>query len=197
MTEEKKPEPIVLVALGDPESKPLLYACGSCGSIHSPTIYLAKKEVQHATALEAAVNCYNCRTHNVCQYCGEQCDKGWTACDPCRLAKKLEAAVEVPDNGGPYFGFDDDQIYFGIDEARDAGHEWVHPCTETYPHIDPDDILENLTSDMFEDASVDDLDGVNEFYAAVEKFNDAQKAVTYWADEKRKIKVPAYAEQPA
>lgn len=182
-------EPLVLVALDDPEQKPLLYACRTCGSVHSPAIYLASTEAQHATAKEAARDCYNCKTHNNCSYCGVEVSKGWLACRDCRISKKIEAAVEVEDDGGPYFGFDDDQMFHEMEEARNAGHEWVCPTTTTYPRLDADSIFENLTEEMFDDASPDDLNGTVELEVAIKAFNEVQTAATYWADEKRKIRV--------
>lgn len=184
-------EPKVLIFEDDPERKPRLYACPTCGSVHSPAIYLAREEVQHATAREAARDCYTCKTHNTCSYCGKDCDKGYTACHDCRYARKLEAAVEVADDGGPYCQFDSDTYYTSMEEAQDAGLAWVSPCTVTYPRIDPDSILESLLDEMHEDASVDDMDGVDEFYAAVKAFNDAQKCQSWFGDDKRKIRVPA------
>jgi hypothetical protein len=183
--------PLVLVAADDPDKKPLLYACRTCGSIHSPAIYMAKSEVQHAMAMEAARDCYSCRTHNACQYCGEQCSKGWTACEPCRYQRKLDAAVEVPDDGGPYCAFDGDTYYTELEQAADDGCEWVSPCHITYPKINADDVLDNLLSDMHEDASADDLEGADAFIAAVKAFNEAQKQQSWFGDNKRKICVPA------
>jgi hypothetical protein len=181
----------VLVFADDPERKPRLYACPTCGSVHSPAIYLAREEVQHATAKEAARDCYTCKTHSTCQYCGEQCDKGWTACEPCRYQRKLDAAVEVPDDGGPYCAFDGDTYFTEMEEAQDADLEWVSPCQITYPRIDADSVLENLLDDMHEDASTDDMADVDAFYAAVKAFNDAQTQQSWFGDVKRKIKVPA------
>ncbi|AIT81649.1 hypothetical protein [Novosphingobium pentaromativorans] len=183
-------EPIILVDANDPDKKPLLYACGKCGSVHSPEIYLARKEVRHATALEAARDCYNCKTHSNCRHCGVECGKGWTACDKCRLEREIERATEVPNDGGPYFGFGDQQMYHEMDDARDAGHEWVCPTNKQYPRIEAWRVFENLTEDMFEDASEDDLNGTAELTAAIEAFNEAQTTCTYWADLTRKIKVP-------
>lgn len=184
-------EPIILVNAADPERKPLLYACGKCGSVHSPSIYLAHEEVKHATALEAARDCYNCKTHNTCNYCSAECPKGWTACDTCRCQRKLDAAVEVPDDGGPYCAFDGDIYFTEMEQATDAGLEWVSPCEITYPKIDAISVLENLLDEMHEDASVDDMDGVDEFFAAVEAFNKAQRTQSWFGDVKRKIRVPA------
>jgi len=184
------PEVIVLVAKDDPACKPLLYACGKCGSVHSPSIYLARKEVQHETARKAAEDCYSCRTHNECDTCGCETPKGWLRCNDCRYRVRLDAAEEVPDNGGPYCAFDGDTYYQDLEEAADAGLEWVSPCHITYPRIDADSVLDNLLSDMFEDASIDDLDAVEPFIAAVKAFNDAQRCQTWFGDSKRKIRVP-------
>jgi hypothetical protein len=183
------PSAIVLVRADDPEKKPLLYACPKCGFAHSPNIYACRDELAHQTAREAAENCYSCREHNDCKYCGEQCPKNWLACEPCRLAKKLEAAQEVPDDGGPYCAFDGDTYYTELEDARDDGCEWVSPCHVTYPKIDGDSVLDVLMDDMHEDASVDDLDAVEPFLAAVTAFNEAQKCQSWFGDDKRKINV--------
>jgi hypothetical protein len=185
-----KPSVIVLVRADDPDSKPQLYACGKCGTVHSPRIYLARDEVAHETARKAAEDCYDCRTHNECSYCGADCPKGWTACEPCRFARKLEVAVEVPDDGGPYCAFGGDTYYTEIEAAADDGLEWVSPCHVTYPKIDGEGVLESLLDDMREDASVDDLDGVEPFLAAVRAFNEAQQCQSWFGDDKRKIRIP-------
>ena len=148
---------IVLVRADDPQQKPLLYACPKCGSVHSPRIYACRDELAHETARAAAEDCYTCKTHNICRDCGAECPKGWLACDQCRFARKLESAIEVPDDGGPYCDFGGDTFYTDITEASDAGIEWVSPCEVTYPRISADNVLENLLDDMHEDASVDDL----------------------------------------
>ncbi len=185
-------EPIVLVALGDPENEPLLYACGKCGSVHSPNIYAARGEVAHDAAKAAAADCYNCKTSNICA-CGAECPKYWTACEDCRNAKKLAAAVEVPDDGGPYCAFGGDTYYHELEEAAADGLEWVSPCHITYPRINAESVLENLLDEMHEDASVDDLDATDAFFAAVKAFNDAQRTRSWFGDDTRKIRVPASA----
>lgn len=183
--------PRVLVFIDDPEQKPRLYVCPTCGSTHSPKTYMARDDVAHEAARQAAVDCYTCKTHSTCQYCGEKCGKVWTACDPCRFQRRLDAAVEVPDEGGPYCAFDGDTYYTDLREAQDADLEWVSPCIITYPRIDADSVLENLLDDMHEDASVDDMCGVEAFEAAVKAFNDAQRTQSWFGDVKRKIRVPA------
>lgn len=180
---------IVLVRADDPNKKPLLYACPKCGAVNSPAIYMAKSEIAHDTARKAAEDCYNCKTHNNCNYCGAECPKGWTACEPCRFQRKLDAATEVDDDGGPYCRFDGDTYYSEMEEARDDGCEWVSPCHVTYPRIDAVDVLDSLLSDMHEDASIDDLDAVDPFIEAVKAFNEAQTCQSWFGDSKRKINV--------
>ena len=143
------------------------------------------------TTWKAAEDCYNCKTHGTCDTCGGETAKGWTRCGDCRFAARLEKAEEVPDDGGPYCEFLGDTYYMSMEEAQDAGVEWVSPCCTVYPRLDADSILELATEEMFEDASVDDLDGVEAFYAAVKAFNDAQRTPTFFGDDKRKIRVPA------
>lgn len=186
-------EPLILVSAADPNKTPLLYACAGCGSVHSPAIYLATKERAHEAAMEAARDCYNCKTHNICKHCGAQCSKGSLACAPCWFQHRLDAATEIPDDGGPYCAFDGDTYFTEMEEATDEGLEWVSPCEITYPQIDGESVLESLLDDMHEDASVDDLDGVDAFLAAVKVFNDAQRCRSWWGDVKRKIRVPASA----
>ena len=182
-------EPIVLVAKGDPNNNPLLYACARCGAIHSPNIYLASKEVKHETAYKAAQDCYTCKTHYNCDTCGCETPKGWTRCESCRFDRVFNAAEEIADNGGPYCAFDGDIYYHDLEEAHDDGCEWVSPCHIEYPRLDSDSILEGLLEDMHEEASTDDLEGVDEFVAAVKAFNDAQRCQSWWGDNKRKINV--------
>jgi hypothetical protein len=183
-------EPIILVRADDPEAKPVLYACGKCGKVHSPRIYACGDALAHETARKAAEDCYDCREHNECSTCGAECPKGWTACEDCRRTKRFNEAVEVDDDGGPYFEFDGDRMYNELADAAEDGVEWVTPSTETYPRLSADNILENLLDDMHEDASVDDLDATKVFRAAVDAFNEAQTTRTFWADMKRRIRVP-------
>lgn len=114
--------PIVLVRFDDPDKKPLLYACGKCGQIHSPRIYACNDALAHETARRAAEDCYTCRTHNTCQHCGDQCEKGWLACDKCKRSKRFENSKEVPLDGvEECFGFGKmPNAFADIDDAIDA-----------------------------------------------------------------------------
>lgn len=178
-------EPMVLIALDDPEQKPKLFACRTCGNAYSV------KNVGVQNARDMAINCKDCHPKPyTCDMCGCGTPEYWTRCYQCRYEAKLAAAVEVPDDGGPYCAFNGDTYYHELEEAEDAGLDWVSPCTVTYPRIDADSVLENLLDDMFEDASTDDLDATEPFYEAVDAFNKAQTTRSYFGDDKRKIRVP-------
>ncbi|CEG08757.1 hypothetical protein BN961_02175 [Afipia felis] len=179
-------EPIVLIKADDPERKPQLYACAKCGSVHSPRIYICTDELAHKTARDAAENCYNCRTHNTCQHCGEPCDKHWLACEKCRRKKKLEEAEKVSLDGVDYcFGFDSGDFYSSPEEAADAGEDWVHLAKFRPFEIDIDRLEEHTLDDHHEDACHTDLVGWDELAAAIEKFNKAQTQGSYDEDSKR------------
>ena len=124
MNEGSKPSPapIVLARVDDLEKKPLLYACGKCGQIHSPRIYACNDTLAHEAARRAAEDCYTCRTHNTCQHCGAQCEKGWLACDKCRRSSRFEKAKEVPLDGvEECFGFDGGEFYRSPQDAAEDG----------------------------------------------------------------------------
>lgn len=176
---------IELVRRDDPAGKALLYACPKCGALNSPGIYLAREEVAHQTAREAAENCYSCREHNTCTDCGEQCSKHYTKCDKCRktsaFAKAEKIDVATVDH---CFGYGGD-FYCEVEEAEKAGEPWVFASTFTPYQIDPNSVLENVLDNHHEDASVDDLNGVRALVDAIQAFNEAQTSGTYFEDRKR------------
>lgn len=176
---------IVLVAKGDPEQKPQLYACPKCGGVHSPRIYLAREEVAHQAAREAAENCYSCREHNICSRCGAQTEKFSTMCNPCRREKAFEKAEKIdPATLTVCFGWDGD-IYNSAEEAQEANEPWVFAAEFVPFQLSADSIIESMLSDHHEDASLDDLEGVSELKAAIKAFNEAQTGGSYFEDRKR------------
>lgn len=183
-------EPIVLVKLGDATQKPQLFACSKCGHVYSHRIYACKEELAIETARKAAEDCYNCRTHNTCQHCGEQCSKGWTACDKCRRKKRFEQATQVPLDGVEHcFGFDSGDFYQSPEDAADDGEDWVFLSTFRPFVCDGERVEEGILDDHHDDASVDDLIGRDKLWAAIEEFNKAQTSGSYDQDMRRIAKV--------
>jgi len=178
--------PIVLVRADDAAKKPLLYACGKCGQIQSPRIYVCTDEVAHETARKAAEDCYNCRTHNICKECGDQCEKGWLACDKCRRKKKFEETQKVSLDGvEECFGFDSGNFYHSPEDAADDGEDWVYLTKFRSFSIDLERLEESILDDHHEDASASDLIGWSELWDTIEKFNKAQTSGSFDEDRSR------------
>lgn len=176
---------VELVRRDNPTGKTLLYACSKCGALNSPGIYLAKEEVAHQAAREAAESCYSCREHNTCSDCGDQCSKHFTKCDKCRKASAFAKAEKVDAASIGYcFGYDG-TFYQSVEGAEEAGEPWVFDSTFTPYRVDPDSVLENALADHHEDASVDDLNGVKDLVAAINTFNEAQNSGSYFEDRSR------------
>lgn len=182
--------PIVLVRFDDPDKKPLLYACGKCGQIHSPRIYACNDALAHETARRAAEDCYTCRTHNTCQHCGDQCEKGWLACDKCKRSKRFENSKEVPLDGvEECFGFDGGDFYRSPQDAAEDGEDWVYLCTFRHYSIDLERLEQDILDDHHEDASVHELKAFDALIAAVKFFNEAQTGGSFDEDRTRRARV--------
>lgn len=188
---------LILVAKGDAEQKPRLYACPKCGSCHSPNIYACSYDRAHEAAYQAAATCYNCREHNICSECGVQTSKHRTKCDECHKANVFSKAEKIDVSGLEHcFGWDG-TFYHDVEEAEAAGEPWVFASTFTPFRVDPDNVIENILDDHHEDASTDDLNGVRELAASIVAFNDAQTGGSYFEDRTRIALLPARSRQEA
>ncbi|KZK99182.1 hypothetical protein [Pseudovibrio sp. Ad26] len=177
--------------------KTVLYACGACGLLHSPTIYACDSEKAHATAHRFAEDC--CKP-KVCE-CGVELGKShYTACEKCRERKRLEAAqvvkaedyhgvVQSETNSGDWGeGYFSDlgeisEHCHGHDETEPA---YVFTCTEKLLQIDPESILLNAADDMHEDAH-DQIEAADELFAFIKEWNTKQHCKTYYPNWKQVI----------
>lgn len=168
-------------------------ACGICGKL--------------ALSKEVSEKCCTCLE------CGKPLsseDRKVTAClyhRPCereRNAKidryRLEKAEILDDYSGPvYFegltGSYGDGYFEDVDELAETLNdesdleypEFAHTCVKNGIYLDIGSVLENLTSDMFEDA-MESLSGVDELNAAVAAFNKANSDFSSWeVDYKHKV----------
>jgi hypothetical protein len=86
-----------------------------------------------------------------------------------------------------------DELAEDLDDEEDQSDrpEFAFCCESTSVSIDADQILENATEEMYDDA-YDDLEGVEDFRKAVAAFNKANESVvSYYEDTKHKVAVPA------
>lgn len=180
------PDAIVLVKADDPTKKPQLFACPKCGRCQSPRIYACTDEMALQVAREAAENCYECREHNICQHCGEPCEKYYTACRKCRRQKRLDKAEKIPASEvGECFAFDGDGFYHSVKDALEAGETIVHPADFRHFSIEPECLVEMILEGHHEDASRSDLVGLDDLLDAIERFNKAQTSGSFDPDYSR------------
>lgn len=94
--------------------------------------------------------------------------------------------------GDSYFSDVDELAEWLDDQDEDFKRpEFVH-CCEVIPFkgLDTANVIENLTDDMFEDAS-DQLNGEVELDTAIREFNKANEGlISFYVDHKRKVRVP-------
>ena len=133
-----------------------------------------------------------CHGERVCA-CGKKVTQGHyrRQCDECytadwkekerqKEAGRFEAATKIPesDYAGSHI-FHNDHYYESVEEAIDGyiegqEPEYVWACkAKRLPLIDLGDVTCNLLDNMWEDAEIDDLYGVEELDAALKAFNEA------------------------
>lgn len=177
--------------------------CGKCGS---PARGRTNFDVS-----ERCCTCWECSGELTTEE--RQCGHYHKACDKKRRAiiemKRLEKATLVEDYDGPVYcegvpgGSYGDGYFADVQELADmlddgdvdesiVREEFAYCCTSSpVAGLDVDSILESATEESFEDA-IDHLVGVDELRAAVEAFNEANKAVLSWdSDYSRKVRIPA------
>jgi hypothetical protein len=94
--------------------------------------------------------------------------------------------------------YDNDKFYTEIEDAIDPylpgqEPEYVWACTDVgVPRATTESLYENLIENMWEDADVSDLNGVEELEAAMTAFNEANKGIhVYQTDYTTAILVPS------
>jgi hypothetical protein len=115
-----------------------------------------------------------------------------------RYAKAKKITADEYDDG---FVFSGDRFFSSLDEALDYFEdeefrpEYVWACKNIgLPKADIESVIERLIDNMWEDASADDLKGVDELQAAIDKFNEENKSVGVWnVDYSTAITIPPAA----
>jgi hypothetical protein len=187
-----------------------IWFCGKCRILYHEKMLPVNKDL---TVQEAAERCCKPR---ICS-CGKTIDDGkygsggWTICEDCRQKKqeeKEQAAWDKAELVEKYPGYEgmfydgDDRYYSTVEEALDdlmteddSPPEFLFMTKPAHPmKIDIEWLYEHIS----ENAEIDDFDcrehmvGMDEFEAAVEKFNEANKAVVigWYPDYSRKVRGP-------
>ena len=118
--------------------------------------------------------------------------------------ERFEKAEKIKESdwGGPVYsesiGYNDgyfanlDEFYEFLEDEYDYKEKldirYVWAChSNPSCHIDMDDVLENATQEAHEDFSTDDLKGVKELAAAIDKFNELNKDNVTWTPDYSKV----------
>lgn len=117
------------------------------------------------------------------------CDhKEWKEKAATKERERFEAARKIPASeyeGGMIFG-PDDKYYTEIEDCIDGylvgqEPEYVWACKDVgVVQATTESLYENMLENMWEDAEVTDLNGIDELEVAVTAFNEANKSISVW-----------------
>lgn len=144
-----------------------------------------------------------------CQYCGKESGrKHYLACESCERANQLKKEAERFDKAekltqwdgwvflegtgrdGHYESLSDFWDNWELEHYEaDEKPKYVWTCKKIHFAVaDVSDITERIADNGYEDFDTDDLNGLDDLKAAIEKFNEANKdVVSYEPDYKRAV----------
>jgi DNA-directed RNA polymerase subunit RPC12/RpoP len=174
-----------------------LYACGECGKIYSPAIYMAPADRAHKAAREMAENC--CKP-KACEDCGAELAHNYymTVCRSCSERRQVRRATAIPDyygwiqQDGPHGPYGDgywpdlDEYLQACEDSEVEPEPYVWCCTATRFKLDAGQILEAALEEHYEDAYEDVIDG-EELEEFIKRWNAKQTLVTYYVDHTRLV----------
>lgn len=175
-------DPIAYVRRGgDPEAVDF-FACARCGNAYSTSVYRGERAAVIAAARAAARDCVMCRSDSMPpEDALRQADE--------RRTDRRGKAEEVFDLG-ECFSDTGDAFYMDVSEAAEAGETGVYAARFEPFKIDIGSVLEMAIDDHHEDASTDDLAGVDDLSQAIDRFNQAQTRGSYTMDQTRWQRIP-------
>ena len=182
MDPQAVPQPVEYIRRGDPEGVAAMFACGRCGALHTTELRGADPVASTAAARQAALDCLFCRTESMTP---EDCAK---RAEEARL--KLIGGATRTTGLERCFSDSGDTFYASVADAADAGETGVFGATYHPFHIDFGRLVEGVVEDTHDDASVDDLEGLDELADAVERFNKSQTKGWYEMDDRNWQAVP-------
>lgn len=178
--EHDTPAVIKLARIGS--DKPELYACGKCGALAWPRIYMAPEDRAHAAAIDMAERCCAPR---FCEDCGGVVSKNFTVCAPCREKRMLRKAERVEWDGDCMVA---EGETFAAEPSELEGAAYCHPCTFTPLTLDLEDLIASSADqhhdDIYDSIQCEELAAVER---AIDAFNKAQPSGSWYPDTKRVI----------
>jgi len=163
------------------------YACGKCGTVHSPTRYHGTPDVCMGAAQSSAEKCC---LPDKCDKCGGESPRHWLRCDSCRNREEAEKEAKKEANAKrvSLANYSEDHVWIGdelvsVDDVEDMAEDgdlgvmWA-VTAERGITLSAYDILESACDDLHEDA-INDLD-VDSLQVALDAWCAEQTICTYW-----------------
>jgi hypothetical protein len=173
------------------DSPTVLFACGECGHLWSPEIFMGGDVAQAKTMADA------CCLPVGCSLCGDACSKPYTKCEGCmregerqRLARVFDNATKCADFTGAIYDPYGERFYASVDDMLDDEElpPYVHPCHEETPRLDLKQILEDAEEQLeLEEGFEVQWVAEGDLARAVKAFNDEQLHRVWHPDMKRVI----------
>jgi nucleoside-diphosphate kinase len=180
--DESHGDPLEYRRPDDPDGVAAMFGCVRCGALHTTDLRSPDPVTATRMARQAAIDCSLCRTETM---------------DPEALRARREdvrrRAIDKADKVTDLqhcFSDRGDGFYTSPAEAADAGETGVFGARFQTFRIDAGALIEGVTEDTHEDASVDDLNGVDELCAAIEQFNRAQTRGWFEMDDTKWQSIP-------
>lgn len=142
--------------------EPVAAACGKCGKVHLPMIYVATPDRAMAAARQAADECCVPRK---CEDCGGDTERSWLVCGDCREKReraksreRFEAATVVPwDNeaGAVLYDEEHDRWIIDVEDAEDADPptRYAYATNPRPLTINGEDLIERELEEHYDDAA--------------------------------------------
>lgn len=169
--------PTEYIRRGDESGLTAMFACTRCQAIHTPELRGGlTSEVNVERARQAAIDCSLCKSQRSDP---KECDENHQEA----RARRIAAAKQVTDISH-CFSDDGDAFYMDPADAADAGETGVFGARFTPFRIDFGDLMQTVIDGHHDDASEDDLEGIDDLAKAVEEFNNVQTGGSYEMDDK-------------
>jgi hypothetical protein len=149
-------------------------------------VYASKAQADNCHG-ERICSCGNSITMRYNTTCSDCMSKKWRADAEAREAERFEKAKKISelqyDGAMVYL---DDKFYTEVADAIDQyleGHEpeYVWACEDVgVPTVNMDDFTDRILEGMWEDASLGDLNGIEELDTAIREFNKANESVPFY-----------------
>ena len=159
-----------------------VFFCSDCRAV------FADKEQAENCHGERICSCGNKIEQRYRHLCSDCDRREWKEKERIKEAERFEKAAKVPAaeyKGGMVYG-PDEKYYEEIEDAIDQylegqEPEYVWACKDIgVIKATTESLYENMLENMWEDADVHDLNGLDELESAVVAFNEANKNISVW-----------------